>query len=82
VAEVADAVALASLLASSAHVHDCFVRQAYRFTSGQKESAADADALAAEAKAFEAHDLNVAELMLGLVANLASSPRSPSRVEP
>lgn len=82
VAEVADAVALASLLASSAHVHDCFVRQAYRFTSGQKESAADADALSAEAKAFEAHDLNVAELMLSLVANLASAPRSPSRVEP
>lgn len=82
VAEVSDAVALASLLASSPHVHDCFVRQAYRFTSGQTESAANADTLSAETKAFEAHDLNVAELMLRLVANLAALPRSPSRAEP
>lgn len=82
VAEVSDAVALASLLAASPHVHDCFVRQAYRFTSGQTESAADIDVLSAETKAFEAHDLNVAELMLGLVTNLAALPRSPSRAEP
>jgi hypothetical protein len=82
VAEISDAVVLASLLAASPHVHDCFVRQAYRFTSGQTESAANTDALSAETKAFEAHDLNVAELMLRLVTNLAALPRSPSRVEP
>ncbi|HEX2875693.1 MAG TPA: DUF1588 domain-containing protein, partial [Polyangiaceae bacterium] len=82
VPEVADAVALSSLLAVSPHVHECFVRQAYRFTSGQKESDADADALSAEARAFETNDLIVSELMLRLVTNLASVPRGPSRAEP
>ena len=82
VPQVADAVALASLLASSAHVHDCFVRQVYRFTSGSRESDAELDALSAETKAFEAHDLNVAELMLSLTANLTALPRSPARAEP
>jgi hypothetical protein len=82
VENVPNAVALSSLLAQSPQVHDCFVRQAYRFTSGRKESDAEADALSAEVKAFEGHDLNVSELMLRLVANLASLPRSPSRAEP
>ena len=82
VSDVPDAVTLASLLASSTHAHDCFVRQAYRFTSGQRESEADADALSAETKAFQAHGLNVADLMLNLVANLAARPRTPSRAEP
>jgi hypothetical protein len=82
VSDVPDAVALASLLASSSHAHDCFVRQAYRFTSGQRESEAEADALSAQTQAFEAHDLNAAELMLNLVASLAAQPRTPSRAEP
>lgn len=82
VSDVPDAVTLASLLASSSHVHDCFVRQAFRFTSGRKESDADADILSAETKAFQADGLNVADLMLSLVANLASQPRVPSRTEP
>jgi len=82
VPQVADAVELASLLASSSHVHNCFVRQAYRFTSGQTESDVDADALSARTQAFEADDLNVAELLLDWVASLAAQPRSPSLGEP
>jgi hypothetical protein len=82
VSEVPDAVTLASLLASSSHVHDCFVRQAFRFTSGQKESDVDADTLSTETKAFQANGLNVAALMLNLVATQALRPRTPARAVP
>lgn len=82
VTNVADAVQLSALLAANPEVHACFVRQAYRFTSGQKESGADDAALAAQVKRFEDQRLNVSELMLSLVVSLTALPHTVSLPEP
>jgi Protein of unknown function (DUF1588)/Protein of unknown function (DUF1592)/Protein of unknown function (DUF1595)/Protein of unknown function (DUF1587)/Protein of unknown function (DUF1585) len=78
---VADAVALARLLSQSPTAHACFVRQVYRFTSGQAESDQQVPLLASAGAKFEAGGLNVAELLLGLVLEQASLPRSSPRAE-
>jgi Protein of unknown function (DUF1588)/Protein of unknown function (DUF1592)/Protein of unknown function (DUF1595)/Protein of unknown function (DUF1585)/Protein of unknown function (DUF1587) len=82
VASVADAIELSSLLAASPDVHDCFVRQAYRFTFGRKESEGDACAIDAHATLFGERNLNVRELLLALVTDLASVPRVPLTPDP
>ena len=82
ITSVTDAVELAALLSTKAEVHACFVRQVYRFVSGQNESDADACALSAWTQRFDEHDANVAELMLDLVTTLASQPRLASIPEP
>jgi Protein of unknown function (DUF1588)/Protein of unknown function (DUF1592)/Protein of unknown function (DUF1595)/Protein of unknown function (DUF1585) len=80
--EVDDAVALAALLAVSEDVHACVVRQVYRFTSGRRETVAEACALAKETEHFQKGGLNVADLMLQEVAKHASLARTTTEQEP
>jgi hypothetical protein len=80
--EVPDAIALAGLLAASEDVHACVVRQVQRFTSGRRETDADACSLAAQTLRFESEGMNVQELMLQQVVNDASTPRARPEAEP
>ncbi len=81
-APVADAIELSSLLSASPEVHACFVRQTYRFTLGRTEAEAELCALDAQAKAFDAQDLNLRELMLALVTAPAALERVPLTPDP
>ena len=79
---VADAIELSARLAASPDVHTCFVRQAYRFTVGRKETDADSCTMAGYAAQFAAQNLNLRELMLALVTAPEAFLRVPMTPEP
>ena len=74
-AKVADAVELSALLAASPDVHSCFVRQAYRFTVGRRETDADACRLDGYRQLFAENSLDVRELLLALATDPSSFER-------
>jgi hypothetical protein len=68
-------VELSALLAASPDVHGCFVRQAYRFTVGRRETEADACRLDGYRQLFDENSLDVRELLLALATDPSSFER-------
>jgi hypothetical protein len=72
---VANAIELTRALADSPEVQDCFGRQAFRYTFGRQESAADECTVHAAAEAYRGKQLDARELLLSLVESKTFSQR-------
>jgi len=79
---VADAVELTNRLATSPDVQACFVRQAYRFALGRRETDAEACALESFAKSFQDGQLDVRALLLALATSPTTFARLPLAQDP
>ena len=79
---VADAVELAFRLAESSEVQSCFVRHAYRFALGRRETEAEACALEDAARSFHDAELDVRQLLLALATSPATYERVPLPEDP
>jgi hypothetical protein len=76
---VADAVALARLLARSPDTFDCVARQVYRFTLGRPETGYDACTLAAVSQALAQPPYDVRALVAALAASESFVTRTADR---
>jgi hypothetical protein len=81
-APVADAVELANLLAVSPDVQSCFVRHAYRFALGRRDTGAESCAIDDFAKTFRDGELDVRELLLTIATSPATFERLPLAQDP
>ena len=79
---VADAVELANRLAESADVQSCFVRHAYRFALGRRDTQAEACAIDDFARSFRDGELDVRRLMLALATSPTTFERVPLALDP
>lgn len=74
---VDDPMTLVRRLAKSSRVHDCAVRQWYRFALGRKETSDDEPELERLATRFRASTGNVPDLIIALVTSDAFRMRKP-----
>ena len=73
---MANAVALASALAASPEVHECFARQVFRYDVGRLETDADGCSIAQATTAYAAKNLDLRELLVALATSPAFSTRT------
>jgi hypothetical protein len=73
---MANAVALASALAASPEVHECFARQVFRYDVGRIESDADGCSIAGAVQAYSAKNLDLRELLVALATSPAFTTRT------
>ncbi|HEY3497505.1 MAG TPA: DUF1588 domain-containing protein [Polyangiaceae bacterium] len=79
---VADAVELANRLAESPEAQSCFVRHAYRFALGRRDTQAEACAIDDFARSFRDGELDVRRLLLALATSPATFERLPLAQDP
>jgi hypothetical protein len=75
-APMANAVALASALAASPEVHECFARQVFRFDVGRVETDADGCSIAQAVTAYSGKNLDLRELLVALATSPAFTTRT------
>jgi hypothetical protein len=73
---MANAVALASALAASPEVHECFARQVFRYDVGRLETDADGCSIAQATTAYAAKNLDLRELLVALATSPAFTART------
>jgi hypothetical protein len=73
---MANAVALASALAASPEVHECFARQVFRYDVGRVETDADGCSIAQAVTAYSGKNLDLRELLVALATSPAFTTRT------
>jgi hypothetical protein len=81
-ATFANAIDMVKALSTSADVHECFARQAYRFSVGRVETDADTCAIQGYARAFTDKGLDLRELLVAIAASPAFAVRAAAPAGP
>jgi hypothetical protein len=81
-AEFDNAIDMVKALAVSPEVHECFVRQVYRFSVGRIETSADQCAIQNFTRAFTEKSFDLRELLVAVVSSPAFAVRSAAPTEP
>jgi hypothetical protein len=77
-----NAVALATALAASSEVQECFARQVFRFDVGRLETDADGCSIAQAVTAYSGKSLDLRELLVALASSPAFAARTAAPVGP
>jgi hypothetical protein len=81
-ADFGNAVDMVKALAVSPEVHECFVRQVYRFSVGRTETDADQCAIQNYTRAFTEKSFDLRELLVGVVSSPAFAVRAAALPAP